>query len=77
MNVPGKIELCESLNIPIIYHHEKTEKTVLKKNAKLTNGQTDRQTKGGFIGPFVQPGSNTFNTNRIQTIYCDFKIKIH
>ena len=61
MNFPGKKELFQFLNIPIIYHHakkkKKTEKNwwpIPEKNPELTNKLTDGQTDNGdFIRPPV------------------------
>ena len=52
---------CQFLNLPIFYHHAKNQKKIneqfLRKNPKLTDEQTDRQTcNGDFIRLSVDVG---------------------
>ena len=44
--------LCQILDIPIIYHRAKNQKKLLSHfwEKRRTNGRTDRQTNGDFIG---------------------------
>ena len=58
--------LCQFLNIPIMYHRLKNQKTLMTQSWEkywMTDGMTDRQRdrrtdKGDFIGPSVTRGSN-------------------
>ena len=55
--------LCQFLDIPIVYHRAKNKKNYSafsEKNAKLMDGQKDRQIDNGdFIGPSIGRGSNS------------------